>query len=188
MIKAIETTYNGVRFRSRLEARYAMLFDAFNLDWRYEHEGFDLKSGYYVPDFWLPDLKTWVEIKPPINREYEREEQRWIEVTTACRDLAVESGYRVLLFANDFGAWLPQCKEDESMSCFFPNGDDDHGYFPCFCYECGRLGFEWQGRGNRICKHNGPDDTGGITASHYRIQSAVDRIIAHRFWPGKAAG
>ena len=28
MIKAIETVYNGYRFRSRLEARWAVFFDA----------------------------------------------------------------------------------------------------------------------------------------------------------------
>ena len=54
-IKAIETEYKGYRFRSRLEARWAVFFDALGVQWFYEHEGFDLgKSGWYLPDFWLP--------------------------------------------------------------------------------------------------------------------------------------
>jgi hypothetical protein len=186
MIKAIETTYKGVLFRSRLEARWAMLFDAFHLDWRYEHEAFGFGDVRYLPDFWLPELQTWVEIKPPFDREYSEEEQRWVEATGRCRRLATETKKRVVMFALDFGAWLPKCDENESTMCFFPGGDDDHGYFPCLCIECGRLGIEWQGRGNRICKHPGLED-GGMSSTHPRINRAVDIILAHRFWSGRAA-
>ena len=54
MIKAIPTEYKGYRFRSRLEARWAVFFDACGADWEYEPEGFDLGDGtYYLPDFLL---------------------------------------------------------------------------------------------------------------------------------------
>ena len=33
MIKAIPTEYKGYRFRSRLEARWAVFFDACGADW-----------------------------------------------------------------------------------------------------------------------------------------------------------
>jgi len=63
-IKAIETKYNGYRFRSRLEARWAVFFDALGEPWEYEREGFDLgEAGYYLPDFWLPRVTAWVEVK-----------------------------------------------------------------------------------------------------------------------------
>ena len=63
-IKAIETVYKGYRFRSRLEARYAVMFDALGFEWQYEPEGFDLgEMGYYLPDFFLPKLNVWIEIK-----------------------------------------------------------------------------------------------------------------------------
>lgn len=63
MIKPIETSYAGYRFRSRTEARWAVFFDALGMKWEYEKEGFELPSGRYLPDFWLPELETWVEIK-----------------------------------------------------------------------------------------------------------------------------
>lgn len=51
-IKPIETVYNGYRFRSRLEARWAVFFDALKVNYEYEPEGFELPSGnYYLPDF-----------------------------------------------------------------------------------------------------------------------------------------
>ncbi len=63
-IKAIETRYKGYRFRSRLEARWAVFFDALSIKWEYEKEGYDLgAAGWYLPDFWLPESNTWVEIK-----------------------------------------------------------------------------------------------------------------------------
>lgn len=63
-IKPIETIYNGYRFRSRLEARWAVFFDYINFEYQYEPEGFSLGDGYYyLPDFYLPENDSWVEIK-----------------------------------------------------------------------------------------------------------------------------
>ena len=51
-IKPIETIYNGYRFRSRLEARWAVFFDALGVEYEYEPEGFNLPNGgRYLPDF-----------------------------------------------------------------------------------------------------------------------------------------
>jgi hypothetical protein len=64
-LKAIETVYNGYRFRSRLEARWAVFFDALAIDYQYEPEGFDLgEAGAYLPDFVLPEFQVYCEIKP----------------------------------------------------------------------------------------------------------------------------
>lgn len=63
-IQPIETTYKGHRFRSRLEARWAVFFDAQHIRWQYESEGFQLSNGVrYLPDFLLIDCGTWVEVK-----------------------------------------------------------------------------------------------------------------------------
>lgn len=64
-IKPIETVYNGYRFRSRLEARWAVFFDAVSIKYEYELEGFELGDGVrYLPDFWLPEFNFHVEVKP----------------------------------------------------------------------------------------------------------------------------
>jgi hypothetical protein len=66
-IKAIETRYKGYRFRSRLEARWAVFFDAMGLTWEYEPEGFETDAGWYLPDFrvFTPQGNPiWYEIKP----------------------------------------------------------------------------------------------------------------------------
>jgi hypothetical protein len=65
-IKAIETRYAGYRFRSRLEARWAVFFESLGAQWEYEPEGFDLDSVQYLPDFRVTtgDLVYWYEVKP----------------------------------------------------------------------------------------------------------------------------
>lgn len=74
-IKAIETRYAGCRFRSRLEARWAVFFDRLGITWEYEPQGHmvgvfegskwaESNPGRpYLPDFWLPHLGLWVEVK-----------------------------------------------------------------------------------------------------------------------------
>lgn len=79
-IQAIETFYRGIRFRSRLEARWAKLFSELGIDWMYETEGYNiaLKDGThirYLPDFVLrggsircPD-PLFVEVKGDMKAE-----------------------------------------------------------------------------------------------------------------------
>ena len=64
-IKAIETIYDGYRFRSRLEARWAVFFHETGIPYVYEPEGFILSNGdYYLPDFYLPWFNLYIDIKP----------------------------------------------------------------------------------------------------------------------------
>lgn len=55
-IKAIETRYKGYRFRSRLEARWAVFFDKLGWKWRYEHQGYVIGHGEEAIA-WLPDFE-----------------------------------------------------------------------------------------------------------------------------------
>lgn len=66
-IRAIETEYRGYKFRSRLEARWAIVFDYLGLAWQYEPEGFeriiDSQVIRYLPDFYLVGDGMWIEVK-----------------------------------------------------------------------------------------------------------------------------
>lgn len=63
-MKAIPTVYCGTKFRSRLEADWAATMDSVGLEWQYEIEGFQLSDGsWYLPDFYLPSAKAWMEVK-----------------------------------------------------------------------------------------------------------------------------
>lgn len=81
MIQAIPTRYNGYLFRSRIEARWAVFFDTLGVKYEYEKEGLDLGSHRYLPDFWLPGLGVWIEIK---GTDPSHEEYRKAELATFC--------------------------------------------------------------------------------------------------------
>lgn len=76
--RAIETRYAGCRFRSRLEARWAVVLDTLGVPWEYEAQGFmcdyrlslSSQDPYpYLPDFWLPREKCFLEVKGSLTRE-----------------------------------------------------------------------------------------------------------------------
>ena len=56
-IQPIKTKYNHYLFRSRTEARWAVLFDAYDCEYIYEGDGYDLGNlGWYLPDFELSNF------------------------------------------------------------------------------------------------------------------------------------
>lgn len=60
----IPTLYKGIRFRSRLEAKWANFFD--RLGWQWEYEPFDCHG--WIPDFiLLGKTSVLVEVKPIVN-------------------------------------------------------------------------------------------------------------------------
>jgi hypothetical protein len=98
MITAIETIYAGYRFRSRLEARFAIAQDYDGLVWEYEPEGFETPDGRYLPDFRVQVSRVptvlengkvrasrqpgpmWVEVKPPGYEDSREVIARWVHV------------------------------------------------------------------------------------------------------------
>jgi hypothetical protein len=80
VIKAIETHYAGHRFRSRLEARWAVAFNEIGLKWQYEPQGFTLERRLsawgsetldwnYLPDFFLPGMNCYGEVKGALDTQ-----------------------------------------------------------------------------------------------------------------------
>jgi|ERR1700722_976527 len=68
-IAAIPTVYKGIRYRSRLEAKWAAFFD--QMGWEHAYEPADL--GTWSPDFliWSGEGKGLVEVKPIISFDKE---------------------------------------------------------------------------------------------------------------------
>lgn len=133
-IKAIETKYKGYRFRSRLEARWAVFFDALGVKWEYEPEGYELSTGWYLPDFWLPDFGFFAEIKPGnhtgkwehvegvIDRDPESDD--WVPLM------------KIVLLFGDPGSYIAHDYADEGLA--------DQGKWAC-CPHCKKVGFVYNG-------------------------------------------
>ena len=107
-MQAIETVYSGYRFRSRLEARWAVFFDTLGIRYEYEKEGFELPHWWqeegdeplpvlrYLPDFWLPALGCYFEVKGPTPDDEDEEK---------AGALAMASGKPVYIFWGE--CWHP---------------------------------------------------------------------------------
>lgn len=175
-IPAIETRYKGYRFRSRLEARWAVFFDALSIEWEYEKEGYDLgEAGWYLPDFWLPSLRCFIEIKPRDvcdgNKAAALAELGNHEVYVMCGMPGPDRDY----VANSYeGFYYTECGED------FP-------YYWCECPRCGAIGIQFDGRAER--NHHSPSCT--LDDRHYhntdspRLLSAYARARSARFEHGE---
>lgn len=62
--------YDETKMRSKMEAEVAYIFDVLEIEWEYEPIAFQLKnSDTYIPDFHLPSLDTWVEVKGDMTEE-----------------------------------------------------------------------------------------------------------------------
>ncbi|MBG0739031.1 hypothetical protein IV500_06400 [Paeniglutamicibacter antarcticus] len=62
--KAMEVSYSGRIFRSRLEARWAVFMDLLDVNWDYEPSFYQVgEELFYLPDFYLPDHQLWLEVK-----------------------------------------------------------------------------------------------------------------------------
>lgn len=134
MLQAIETRYDGHRFRSRLEARWATVFTSLGVPYEYEKEGYKLPSGYYLPDFWLPNERIWFEVKG---------EEATDEECRKCFHLADQTGYAVVLANGQIG-WTIDDEEcglwsaTHALRAFFGFHRPDSKIFPVLSYV-----FEW---------------------------------------------
>lgn len=141
VLRALPTEYEGYQFRSRTEARWAVFFDRADIKWDYEREGFEFGGERYLPDFWLPDLERWLEVKGVAPTQDEQRKAQW---------LADGTGFDVLLA---FGE--PRCptgsygRDDDSMWIL---GTDlwDSAYWWCQCNGCGLVDATFNGRAARL--------------------------------------
>ena len=86
-LKAIETQYRGLRFHSRLEARWTVFFDVCKAQWEYEPEGYNLGNGLcYLPDFLLHGVDggdggdLYVEVKGKMTDKGVEKINRFVEL------------------------------------------------------------------------------------------------------------
>lgn len=142
-LKAIETFYNGYRFRSRLEAKWAVFMDALGVRWEYESEGFDLGDDeWYLPDFYLPDQDIYVEIKPACKYQNYPDE----DVLNKAFKLEHKSNKQVVILCGMPGPIDEEYNVNNSYQGFTGT---DINYFWCECPDCGAIGIQFDGRSAR---------------------------------------
>lgn len=139
-LKAIQTEYKGYRFRSRLEARWAVLLDELGVKWEYEPEGYDLGNGMcYLPDFRLYDVTInhgffkrhctiYLEVKGQMNDEDAAKINRFFELGYEDDARYGESASAVLVVGN-----IPEGEDiNELLDYMHDEAYNDHGNWPNF--------------------------------------------------------
>jgi len=176
--KAIPTEYNGYIFRSRLEARWALFFDALGIRCEYEPEGFDLGDGvWYLPDFYLPQINggVYVEVKGDMKDEdYDKVEAFWKEGDRPLYVLGELPTQADLEESDPYGY------ADRYEHCFEYSGGGrgwDWPYLFCVCPACGRIGIEFDGRGWRVCGVEHRDKN--LSTNTYMDEDGNVRPFAH---------
>lgn len=148
LLKSIPCEYNGILMRSFLEKRIAEKLDECFVRWWYEPQGFKMSDGTcYCPDFYLPDLKMWIEGKGVMTEKDKHKCNCFVRENEKKEPLMIVS------FDGEIeimGAYLSWCREIENI--FIPPIEykfykdfRDTGFtgglssFAIFkCRECGR--------------------------------------------------
>lgn len=186
-MKALETEFDGYLFRSLHEARWAVFFKQLRLSYRYEHQGFDLAGEWYLPDFWFPKLKMWVEIKA----DYPDDRERGL-----AQKLALLTGNSVFITWGPIGVpWSPEMSDEEAATwAYFAQEiagevtavEDADGYYWAECPRCGQIGISFAGLADRLsCGCYGSAHSGHGSVAAYaseRLKSAY--AAARQFRPG----
>lgn len=118
--RVLPTRYDGVLYRSRQEARYALFFSKLGLPFRYETEGWRVKGGTcYLPDFYFPTQEDEVERTKKGMRECYLEikpNEPTLEEALKAEWLAQASGIPVYVF---YGSLRPPGEPDHMRGQLF---------------------------------------------------------------------
>lgn len=164
MIQPIETHYADCRFRSRLEARWAVFFDHLGITWQYEPQGFKLPDdSCYLPDFLVhpgTPREFWFEVKGvhPASEEL-----------TKAQHLATGTGINTFVYFGQIelpGVGLAAKWHHRGLDAYLSalteqwSWDNETGWFK---YPSGPLSWEI-----------------GLTPTAYRISPATERFPARK--------
>jgi hypothetical protein len=147
-LKAIPTKIFGYSFRSRLEARWAVIFRNLGIRFSYEHEGYQLSGKYYLPDFYLNELDCYVEVKgkQPTNEEQmlayllSRDSEKYVHILSGSIPIAYPSMWYVdsfMIYSFNYKL-MPKLEEKNTSLIRLYLGDV---YMINQCPICGKSGF-----------------------------------------------
>lgn len=76
--------HKGYPMRSHSETRWASMMDFFGIRWLYEPRLFKTQLGMYLPDFYLPDMDAYLEVKGAQPTEEEIQKAEDVQAQTGC--------------------------------------------------------------------------------------------------------
>jgi hypothetical protein len=179
MITVIPTLFDGILFRSRLEARWACFYKTLGIKYSYEHEGYQGLNGIrYLPDFYIEHLDCFIEIKGQVPNPKEEEKAKFLSDGLDKNVYIFFGGFPHIRDVDNF--------ESDSATKFSPKCGWDNYYKWCECEQCGFLGIEYMARSHRLnckCKQErvAKFDDKGYNGLSNKLIRAYDKAINERF-------
>lgn len=173
-VHAIPTVYNGIEFRSRLEAKWAAMFD--QLGWSWEYEPVDFKG--YIPDFYI-DFgleEFFIEIKPAM-----RSADLYPALNKAVAALGDDRDHTILVLGGSIGGFKQSSLWELIAIMDQPNWHDVDDVYLGGCPTCRRMVPLTRdgGWGFPCCKVREDD---GRPQKHYRYELPVDGGRVGHYW------
>jgi hypothetical protein len=181
---SIPQKWNGVVFRSRLEARWAIFFESLRpaLPYEYEPELIATPYGPYLPDFWLPTIHTfWIVKGEPMDKR-EQDICYWLmdhygvciaEGQIPDTFLNWDVDQRLVFFKDNPGSSAYQL-EDGTWECV-----GDYPMWFTQSFKTGKYGVQWSGCWNRNDGEEDGDRTAGEETDNIKRALAIAK--GHRF-------
>ena len=138
-IEPIITHYNGCKYRSRIEARWAVFYDLLGISFEYEKEGYNIDGKWYLPDFYLPQQDCWIEIKG-----YEPTNEEVSKLADVC-GYTEKQGY---MFHGAIPYYQNPQTPNSGACSIFPELELDYRW--CECYFCGKIEIQREGASSHI--------------------------------------
>lgn len=186
-VKPIETWFKGIKYRSRLEARWAVFFDRMGIPAHYEPQGYITSHGPYLPDFQIGNMLIEIRPEPFYSNadEYgvfaELADSLSFEVLVICGPPAIIGrgpffGFHIFDYmsrSSGKGAFISSCRKCDAVVVDFCEEDEDED-------QCLRINLPTLlGPHSDYCLDRGKSLSGGeLTPA---IKSAVLAALAERF-------
>lgn len=188
LIKSIPTWYNGIKYRSKLEAKWAVFFTSLKLPFEYEKQGFIIGGECYLPDFYFPTLKKWLEIKPP---QYEDgylvcpQDHPMLQLYNGEFPQLPNGTFNLIVGQPIFSGDESTLQGDWEKLGYTGFIQADNYYSWCQCPECGNIGFEFESRVERIKHKIGCTNRDKYSKITPQLIIAYQKAMSERFQKNK---
>jgi hypothetical protein len=114
--------YKGIYYRSGFELIIALAFEHLNIPFKYEPRKFKLIIGklkvWYIPDFYLPTLNLWVEVK---GYKYKKSMIKYTEFSSSHKSLLIDENNLKLIFKEALATFYMNWGRKGHAICYMKN-------------------------------------------------------------------